>query len=507
LEDTQVSLLFTQQRLVKSLPKHRASVICLDTGWEVIGQESEETPINGGTVDNLAYVIYTSGSTGTPKGVMVPHRGFESLTQEQARIFNVKSDSRVLQFSSLSFDASIFEIVMALLNGATLCLGTQDSLLPGSNLIRLLRDQEIAIVTLPPSALAALPVEKIPTLRTINVAGEVCSAGLVARWAANHRFFNLYGPTETTIWATAAELDDGSRTPHIGRPIGNTQIYILNSQLQPVPVGVPGELYIGGVGVTRGYLNRPELTADRFISNPFSDEPNARLYKTGDLARYLPDGNIEFLGRIDHQVKIRGFRIELGEIEAVLAQHPAAREVVVIVREDNPGDKRLLAYIILNQPKSLDAADLRAFLKQKLPDYMIPTAFITMDAFPLTPNGKIDRRALPAPEQAQISAGKTFVSPRTPVEETLVKIWEEILGLKRIGVQDNFFDLGGHSLLATQVMSRLQGTFQVEIPLRNFFESPTVAELAELIETVRWTVSNDLYSEAFSMDDWEVGEL
>jgi amino acid adenylation domain-containing protein len=359
LEDAQVPVLLTQKKLLEKLPENGACVVCLDTDWGVIAQESEENPVSGVRCQNLAYVIYTSGSTGKPKGVLVAHQGLCNLASAQICCFDVQPSSRVLQFASFSFDASISEVVMTLCSGATLCLGTKDSLLPGSALMELLHEQAITHVTLPPSALVTLSAEELPALRTIIVAGEACSTDLVAQWSKDRRFFNAYGPTESTVCATVAECTDGSRKPPIGRPIANIEVYILDPHLQPVPIGVPGELHIGGAGLARGYLNRPELTAEKFISNPFSDEREGRLYKTGDKARYLPDGNIEFLGRLDHQVKIRGFRIELGEIEAVLAQHPAVQEAVVIDREDYPGDKRLVAYVVpeqgcLNQLHELD---------------------------------------------------------------------------------------------------------------------------------------------------------
>jgi amino acid adenylation domain-containing protein len=479
LQDAQAPVVLTQERFLAEF--NNRITVCLDRDWRVISQESEENPDSGVTAENLAYAIYTSGSTGKPKGVMVPHRGLCSLSQEQTQAFDVGSSSRVLQFSSLSFDASIFEIVMALPKGATLCLGTPETLLPGPALIRLLQDQAITIVTLPPSALAALPAEKLPALRTITVAGEAYSAELIARWAPGRRFFNLYGPTETTIWATAAELHDSIRTPPIGRPIGNTQTYILDSSLRPVPIGVPGELYIGGVGLARGYLNRPELTAEKFIPNPFSREPGARLYKTGDLARYLPDGNIEFLGRIDNQVKLRGFRIELGEIEVALAKHPSVRESVVVAQEDSPGDRRLVGYVVSQQRALLTTQELRNFLKAKLPDYMVPSAFVMLETMPLTPNGKVDRRALPIPDGSRPELEEPFVAPRTPVEKVLARIWAEVLRLDRISIHDSFFDLGGHSLKAMQLASKISAAMNIDVSVKLLFAHPTVSSFAEAI--------------------------
>jgi len=504
LEDSQVPVLLTEEKLVAGLLEQKARVVCLDRDWGVIAQKSEENPVSGVKCQNLAYVIYTSGSTGKPKGVLVAHQGLCNLASAQIRCFDVELSSRVLQFASFSFDASIWEVVMALCSGAMLCLGTKDSLLPGTALMQLLYEQAITHVTLPPSALAALPTEELPALRTIIVAGEACSTDLVAQWSTGRRFFNAYGPTESTVCATVAECTDSSRKPSIGRPIANTQIYILDRNLQPVPIGVPGELHIGGVGLACGYLNRPKLTEEKFIPNPFSDEPGARLYKTGDKACYLPDGNIEFIDRLDHQVKIRGFRIELREIEAALALHLNVLQTVVIAQEDKAGNKRLVTYVVPNQGQVPTSSELRRFLKQKLPDYMVPATFVMLEALPLTPNGKVDRRLLPAPDSSQRSLEKNFVAPRTPTEEVIAAIWVDILGLKQVGIHDNFFELGGHSLLATQVISHLRKAFQVELTLRTLFERSTTAELAELVIAKQFEQAE---SEALKLILTEVDEL
>ena len=352
LEDAGVSVLLTQSEQIEKLPPHSARVVYLDKNWEGIVQHSKENPSSSVTSYNLAYVIYTSGSTGKPKGVLVAHKGLCNLATSTIQLFDVQPKNRILQFASFSFDVSVGEVIMALVSGATLVLALRDSLMLGPALIGLLRDKAITIVALPPTVLALLPPEELPTLQTVIATGEACNSNLVARWASGRQFFNAYGPTESTIWATLALCTDETQKPSIGRPIANTKIYILDTQNQPVPVGVPGELHIGGVGLARGYLNRPDLTEQKFIPNPFSDESGSRLYKTGDLACYLPDGNIEYLGRIDHQVKIRGFRIELGEIEVVLAAYPAVRQAVVLAREDVPGDKRLVAYIVPNSQES-----------------------------------------------------------------------------------------------------------------------------------------------------------
>lgn len=348
LTDAQVPILLTQQSLVNMLPKLQAQIVCLDTDWEYIAKRYQDTQQRAVTADNLAYVIYTSGSTGTPKGVMVPHRGLCNVVEAQKQSFNLQPGSQVLQFSSLNFDASIFEMLMAFGVGGTLCVVPKEARLPGADLVQFLQERVIAAAILPPAVLAVLPENQLPTLTTVLAGGEACSSEIVKRWAEGRRFFNAYGPTETTIWATVAQLEQSNEKPSIGRPVANTQIYLLDTHLQPVPVGVVGELYIGGDGVARGYLNRPDLTAERFIPNFYSAEPGARLYRTGDLARYRADGKLEFIGRTDEQVKIRGYRIELGEIETVLNQHPVVREAIATVREDESGEKRLLAYVSLN---------------------------------------------------------------------------------------------------------------------------------------------------------------
>ncbi len=489
LEDAQVSVLLTQQWLVEGLPKHKAQVVYLDTDKDadvccstmLYASYSEENLANCVTSDNLAYVIYTSGSTGKPKGVLVAHSGLCNLAVAQQRLFDVQPDSHVLQFASLSFDASVWEFVMALIAGATLCLATQENLLPGPTLIQVLREQAITIVTLPPSVLAVLPTEELTALRTIIVAGEACSPDVVARWAPNRRFFNAYGPTEATVCATASECSLCDQKPPIGRPIANTQVYLLDAQLQPIPVGIPGDLYISSVGLARGYLNRPHITAERFIPNPFSAELGTRLYKTGDLGRYLPDGNIEFLGRSDDQVKLRGFRIELGEIEAALNQHAAVLESLVMVREDGSGSKFLAAYVVSNQQQSATANELRYFLKDKLPDYMVPSAFVILDQLPLTPNGKVDLRALPVPEITRLDVEANYVAPQTEIEHLIAAVWQEKLQIEQVGIYDNFFELGGHSLLLVQIYSKLQEIFPQKLSITNLFQYPTISLLAKYL--------------------------
>lgn len=482
LSDSQVPILLTTQKLVTELSQHHTQVVCLDTDWTTITPESEQNPNSGVTIENLAYLIYTSGSTGTPKGVLVPHKGLGNLTEDKIRTCKVQPNSRILQFFSLSFDASIPELVMALGSGAALHLGTPEDLLPGPALLQLLREQAITHITLPPSALAVLPAIELPALQMVLVGGEAPSAELIAQWSKGRLFINAYGPTETTVNASMVECGNDGQTIPTVRPAANKQLYILDQHLQPVPIGVPGELHIGGVGLARGYLNRPEKTAETFITNPFSNEPGNRLYKTGDLACYLSDGHIKLLGRLDHQVKFRGFRIEPGEIEALLTQHLGVRDSVVIVREDQPGDKRLVAYVVPAPDHILTIGDLRRFIEEKLPKYMIPAVFVTLDALPLNPNGKIDRFALPAPDTTRPELEEVFVAPRTPTEQVLTEIFAQVLEVEQVGVHDNFFELGGHSLLATRLVAQLLKMFEVEVTVVDLFEAPTVAGLAERME-------------------------
>jgi amino acid adenylation domain-containing protein len=498
LADAGVSILLTQPRMVEILPDHRASVVCLDTDWEAVAREEETNPVRVGTAANLAYVIYTSGSTGRPKGVMISQGSLVNYLAWCSQAYSVVAGQGAPVHSSLAFDLTITGLF------APLLVGRQVTLVPEpldlTDLSPTLSGQrDYSLVKLTPSHLALLghqlsEAEASGLTRAIVIGGEALLPEHIAFWqraAPATALINEYGPTETVvgccIYHVPAETPASGAIP-IGRPIRNTQIYILDTKGQPVAIGVPGELHIGGGGVARGYLAHSALTAERFIPNPFSDKPGARLYKTGDQGRYLPDGNIDFLGRLDHQVKVRGFRIELGEIEIVLAQHPTVRETVVLAREDQPGDQRLVAYVVPHAKDDAAPGDLRPFLEMQLPAYMVPTAFVVLDALPLTPNGKVDRRVLPVPDKIRPDLGGGYVLPRTPVETQMATIWSAVLKLEQVGIHDNFFALGGHSLLATQVMSRLRAAFHVELPLRSLFEVPTVAGLAERIETLRWAV-------------------
>ena len=482
LEDAVLPVLLTQAHLLDRLPTNERQVICLDTEWEsTIAVVQDISPLAQISPHNLAYIIYTSGSTGVPKGVMVEHQGLNNLIQAQIQLFGLDTSSHVLQFASFGFDAWISEVFTTLLAGATLYLGVKEALLPDTSLLHTLQYQAITCITLPPSALAVLSVDELPLLQTIVSAGETCSADLVASWAMGRRFLNAYGPTEATVCATTMLCSPGMYHPPIGHPIENVQVYLLNASLQLTPVGVAGELYIGGSGLARGYLHRPDITARSFIPHPFSNLKGARLYKTGDMARYRYDGTLEFLGRVDHQVKVRGFRIELDEIEATLALHPAVRETVVIVREDTPSDKRIVAYIVLKGDMTLSVSEAYAFLKERLPDYLIPSTFVQMPALPLNPHGKMDRQALPAPENSRPALDAEYAAPRTRSERIIAEIWQEVLQIEKVGLDDNFFELGGHSLIMAEMRIKLCELLDTDITIVDLFAYPTINALTEYL--------------------------
>ncbi|QRN95171.1 non-ribosomal peptide synthase/polyketide synthase [Archangium violaceum] len=479
LEDSRARVLLTQQSLLSRLPEKRPHTLCLDA--------QEEQPLPSGELEpaavgpgNVAYVIYTSGSTGQPKGVLVEHRGVCNLVSAEAKAYGVGPGSRMLQFSSASFDISVEEIFTTLTAGGTLCLARAEELVPGPALWELLRRQSITTLSLTPAALAATPSEGLPELKVVISGGEACSAELVRRWGAGRRFVNTYGPTEGTVVASLVECVDDGRVPPIGAPLANVQLYVLDAGLRPVPVGVAGELCLGGVGLARGYLGRPELTAEKFIPHPFGTEPGARLYRTGDRVRRRADGMLEFLGRIDTQVKVRGFRIELGEVEAVLQEHPWVREAVVVARGEAGQDKRLVGYVVGKEEGWPGVEGLREHLKRKLPEYMVPAAFVRLEALPLTLNGKVDRKALPAPEGVRPELERQYVAPRNDTEQRLAEVWAKVLGLDRVGVHDNFFALGGDSILTLQVVARARQV-GVRVTPRLLFQRQTVAELAEVV--------------------------
>lgn len=482
LDDSQATVLVTQMHLIENLPVAQRMTVCLDADWPAIAihQTHDLEPL--ASPDNLAYVIYTSGSTGQPKGVMVQHQGICNLAEAQSRIFGVMRGERVLQFASLSFDASVWEIIMALRAGAILSLVPNEKLLPGALLIEVLREERINVLTITPSALAALQNSALRDLRVIICAGEACPEDLAARWAPGRRFFNAYGPTEGSVCTTIAEYSEIQTMLLIGRPILNTQTYLLDEYLEPVPIGAPGEIFLGGIGVSRGYHLRPQLTAERYLPDPFGITGGGRLYRTGDCARFLASGDIQFLGRIDHQVKIRGYRIELGEIENCLLQHPDVREAAAMIRPMRSGEMQLVACYVSAPERMPDASELRSFLRRSLPEFMVPSLFFARNDFPRNANGKLDRAALLAANNKVSGIEESALPPRTPTEKQLLAIWSEILEREHIGINDNFFELGGHSLLATRVVSRMNSVFQLNISLRMVFELPTIAELAESID-------------------------
>jgi amino acid adenylation domain-containing protein len=493
LNDAGVAVLLTQQKLLSSLPSHSALVVCLDTDWSAIDRVKDSNPMVV-TPENLAYIIYTSGSTGQPKGVAMNHAPLVNLIRWQLQASCATVGTRTGQFTSIGFDVSFQEIFSTWCSGGILVLIPEDVRKEGRLLLKMLAQSSIERLFLPFVALEQLAQSAINSpslpkhLRELITAGEQLQITPVLaeflQKLPNCRLENQYGPTESHVVTafSVGDLHNVSSIPPIGRPIANTQIYILDPKLQPVPIGIAGELYIGGDGLARGYFNRPELTQTKFISNPFGAEKSPRLYKTGDLARYQSDGNIEFLGRIDNQVKIRGFRIELGEIESVLSSHPQIQQAVTIAANTPEGGKYLAAYVVEQDSSNLTNRDLREFLKAKLPDYMIPATFVMLDTLPLTPNGKVDRRALPAPEHSRQASRDTVVSPRNDLELQLTKIWERVLGIQPIGIMDNFFELGGHSLMAVKLVTEIEKAFGKNILLSTLFQAQTIEELAIVLK-------------------------
>jgi amino acid adenylation domain-containing protein len=492
LDDAQCAVLLTNERLFGSLPETESAVLCLDRDWVKIAPGRDDNPPIEIAGENLAYVIYTSGSTGQPKGVAMTEGALANLIAWQLERAGAFRAARTLQFASLSFDVSFQEIFSTWCSGGTLLLISEELGRDTLSLLRLLVEQKVERIFLPFVYLQHLAeaVEQGGTLPAhlseIITAGEQLEiTPQIAEFCSRLKgcaLHNHYGPSEShvvTAYPLSRSISEWPTLPPIGRPIMNTQIYVLDRNLEPTPVGVPGQLCIGGASLSRCYLNRPDLTAEKFLPDPFDKQHGARLYLTGDLARYQDDGNIEFLGRIDHQVKIRGFRVELGEIETMLAAHPSVTEAVVVAREDVRGERKLVGYVVAaSNAGEGQARKLRDYLKERLPDYMIPSVFVSVAALPLTPSGKVNRRALPAPDQNESEAPHEYLAPRTPVEVKLAEIWATILRRERVGVTDNFFELGGHSLVATQLISRLRSAFKVELPLRYLFDGPTIAELA-----------------------------
>ncbi|MGD1704143.1 non-ribosomal peptide synthetase [Dapis sp. BLCC M229] len=526
ISDSQLSVLLTQESLLTSLPEDQAQVVCLDRDWGAIKEFSTANLSSGVTSENLGYIIYTSGSTGKPKGVAMSQRALVNLIMWQKEEANVGEGARTLQFSPISFDVSFQEFFATWYSGGTLVLVSQEVRRDSFALMKFMVETQIERIFLPFVALQQLATvaaqcQALPPLREIITAGEQLQVtrDLVAMMnrLPDCKLQNQYGPSESHV-VSAYTLEGAAKNwqklPPIGRPIANNQLYILDRNLEPVPIGVPGELYIGGVGLANGYLNRPDLTVERFINIPLpsplekgrpeeiplqsplergrpNEVPplqrgvrgdNISLYKTGDLARYLSDGNIQFLGRIDNQVKIRGFRIEIGEIETTLSQHPIVKETVVLAREDQPGNKRLVAYVVPENETTQDVVpQLKQYLKEKLAEYMVPSAFVVLSELPLTPSGKVNRRALPAPDISSFSQSDNFVAPRDSIEEELAQMWSEILNINPVGVKSNFFELGGHSLLAVNLMAKIQQRFAKQLPLSTLLTNPTIEDLGSLI--------------------------
>ena len=508
MADADMPVLLTQHHLLDSLPQERPSVIiALDDRMEELAGEDVDNPPPLATAENLAYCIYTSGSTGQPKGAMNTHRGICNRLLWMQEVYRLTDADRVLQKTTFSFDVSVWEFFWPLVTGARLVMARPGGQRDSAYLRQVIIEQQITTIHFVPSMLQVfleeLEVESCRSLKRVVCSGEALGFELQERFfdrLGDAELHNLYGPTEAAVDVTwwACQRDSQSAVVPIGKAIANTEMYILDKRLNLVPVGVAGELYIGGIQLARGYLNRPELTAERFVPHPFSSRDGERLYRTGDLARFQPDGNIRYLGRLDHQVKVRGFRIELGEIEGTLLEHPSVQEAVVVMRQYGDDDSRLIAYVVPEHRRATNGgpekirtndetllADVQRLTKERLPSYMIPSAVVLLESLPLTPNGKLDRRALPVPEQTRTDLNGSFAAPRTWVEEMLSGIWIEVLGIERVGINDSFFELGGHSLLATQVIARMRDAFRLEVPVRALFEAPTVAALAQIIEERR----------------------
>ncbi|MUG92154.1 amino acid adenylation domain-containing protein [Scytonema sp. UIC 10036] len=495
LQDINCSLLVTQKYLLMQLPEHKARVICLDTDWKISAQESKDNLTTQLTADNLAYIVYTSGSTGKPKGVTVEHKQLMNYVNGILdRVEITPGANNFAMVQPLTVDSCLSVVFPSLCTSGCLHVLSQKLIYDSRAIGDYFYLHHIDCLKIAPSHLAALQIsssnpEKILPNHWLLLGGESLSWAWAQRFqllAPNCTIFNHYGPTETTVGVLTNRLEKDlvnkpASTVPIGRPIPNTQIYLLDSHLQPVPVGVPADLYVSGASLTRAYLNKPDLTAEKFIPNPFSEEAGTRLYKTGDLACYLPDGNIKFLGRLDHQVKIRGYRIELGEIEAVVRQHLSVKEVAVLVREDAAGDKRLVAYVVTKREMYTDNS-LRSFLEQKLPNYMIPSAFVNLESLPVTPHGKLDYKALQNSTDICLKLTGDYVAPTSEVERTIAAIWQEVLNVEKVGIHDNFFDLGGHSLLVVEIHTKLQNVFNKDISIMELFKYPNISSLSKYLK-------------------------
>jgi len=487
LEDAQVPVLLTQKATIENfqLTIENLKPFCLDADWEAIARESFDNPPRRAEVENAAYVIYTSGSTGKPKGVVIPHRALVNFLISMQREPGMSEHDTLLAVTTLSFDIAGLELYLPLLAGGRVLLVSRDVAKDAGGLMKNLQDSGATIMQATPATWRLLLEAgwRGRASLKILIGGEAVQRDLAEKLQDQcAALWNMYGPTETTIWSTTGAIPAGCQTVAIGRPIANTQIYLLDNRQQPVPIGIPGNLCIGGDGVARGYLHRPELTAEKFVPDAVCNSPGRRMYHTGDLAKYQAGGDLDFIGRNDFQIKLRGFRIELGEIEAALAQNHAVKQNVVAMREDVPGDPRLVAYLVANGAPLPPAEELQNFLRRRLPDYMIPATFVALEALPLTPNGKVDRRALPVPNISGTGGAQNFAAPHSPVENEVAEIWSALLHLPQAGIHDDFFRLGGHSLMATRLVSRLRAHFGVEVPLQEFFRAPTIAHLAGQVE-------------------------
>ncbi len=493
LEDTQATVLVTHTNFINKFSNYLGLLIVLDQEQQIIVEQPKHNVTQLTTFNNLAYVIYTSGTTGLPKGVMIEQRSVVNMAYAHIKEFGIKPKDVVLQFARFIFDASLPELFATLLAGAKVCLVPQTIKLIGDDLLAVLKVKFISILTVTPSVLETLPLDTaLPALRLLVVAGEAASVAIIKKWSQHYRMMNVYGPTETTVCASFASINLNKRELSIGKPIANTKIYILDKNHQPVPLGAVGELCIGGIGLARGYLNQEELSKERFIENPFMSQEdkqlgkNLRLYLTGDLAQYLPDGNIVYVGRMDHQVKLRGYRIELGEIESVLCLQPDIKKAVAVIREDIPKQKRLVAYFVLQNKNILEGVEkvnwlnrLHQRLEQLLPDYMIPSAFMILEEWPLTMTGKLARHNLPIPDM--YSHVEPYVSPQTELEKQLTDIWSELFGIVEIGTHDNFFRIGGHSLLALRLVRLIEKKLGKKISLANVFKYSTIKSLSDFL--------------------------
>lgn len=478
-ENALLKFIVTQQRL-----REKITAIGIGTGLEIDEQDpSADQPVENPTLlttsRNPCYMIYTSGSTGRPKGSIIEHRGLVNFAEVFKKMGRVGPGDRVLQFASISFDQSVGEIFEALLNGAALYLVPRDKLMPGQPLFDVLRDKRITALTLAPSVMAHLPVAPLPDLANLTGGGEALPGVLVDRWAPGRKMFNVYGPSEITFGSSLLQCFANNGKPKIGKPLQNVRYFVVDEHMQPCAIGMSGELLIGGVGVARGFSQLPELTAERFIPDPFSGEAGARLYRSGDLVRWLPTGEIDYLGRVDHQVKVRGMRVELGEIEAVLLQHESVTATAVILDTEIAGKEQLVAYVVPAKAE-LSVEDLKKFLATKLPSYMVPPIFVPLERIPVTAAGKVDKKALPSPEIAR--RRKKYVAPRTPVEETITGLFIEVLQTDRVGVQDDLFELGASSLQAAMVSTFIQDKFNIRVPDTVIFDHRTVEQLTVVVE-------------------------